>query len=138
MISRDQLKQAVAALLDSLALEHPLGHQDSKAARYVLTTSGGAQIELMFEKNAQVPANLWCVDKAVARLPGGLAGTHSLASGLHAHKNAKGQTLYGRHSSLENMPQLGRADLIRFRLENLSDAGVILDHLLTVTPADLK
>lgn len=138
MIARDQLKRAVAALLDSLAEEHPLDHQDSKAARYVLTTSGGAQIELMFEKNAQVPANLWCLGKAVAGLGGGPAASHSPASALHAQKNTKGQTLYGRHSSLENMPQLGSADLTRFRLESLSDAGIVIDHLLTVTPADLK
>lgn len=138
MIDRDQLKKAVVALLDSLAAEHPLGHQDSKAARYVLTTSGGAQIELMFEKNAQVPANLWCLEKAVARLVGGPSATASPASVLHAKKNAKGQPLYGRHSSLENMPQLGNADLICFRLKSLSDAGVVLDHLLTVTPAELK
>jgi hypothetical protein len=138
MIARAQLKKAIVALLDSLAEEHPLAHQNSKAARYVLVTLGGAHIELMFEKNDGVSANLWCLDKAVARLTGGPTVSHSPASALYTKQNDQGETLYGRHSSLKKMPQLGRADLVCFRLETLREAGMILDHLLSLKPADIE
>ena len=62
----------------------------------------------------------------------------SPAASVHARTNDAGTTLYGRHSSLENMAQLGAADLVRFRIEKLTDAGLILDHLLSLTPDDLK
>lgn len=139
MIEREQLKHSVTALLDSLAAEHPLGHQDSKAARYVLTTPTGAKLEIMFEKNAKSPANLWVLEKAAKGLaPSALRFTRSPSSSLRAKANAQGAILYCRHSALENMPQLGDADLYRFPIASLTDAGIILDHLLALDRADLR
>jgi hypothetical protein len=93
----------------------------------------------MFEKNETVPANLWCLDKAGGSLANGsVLAAASPAAIVHARVNDDGTTLYGRHSSLENMPQLGAADLVRFRIETLTDAGALLDHLLALTPGDLK
>jgi predicted helicase len=47
--SRAALKSAVLAILDQVALEHPVGHQGKLAARYVLRSQNGERIELMFE-----------------------------------------------------------------------------------------
>lgn len=139
MIDRDQIKQSVVVLLDLLAAEHPLGHQDSKAARYLLTTPAGAKIEILFEKNVKSPANLWVLEKAAkGLLSSPLRFKRSPAKTLRTTKNSKGATLYGRHSALEKMPQLGDADLFRFPVETLTDVGTVLDHLLSLKPSDLN
>lgn len=36
---------------------------------------------------------------------------------------------YGRHSALEKMPELGRADLVYFAPKDFTELGVILDYL---------
>jgi hypothetical protein len=61
---RGLLKRAIVGLLDAVANEHPLGHQESKAARYVLPTRSGALIEIMFERDEKSPPNLWCLEAA--------------------------------------------------------------------------
>lgn len=58
------IKRAILRLLDAVSDEHPLGHQPSKAARYVLLSRHAARVEIMFEKNADSPLNLWCRESA--------------------------------------------------------------------------
>ena len=38
-VDRSHLKTAIVAMLDTLGVEHPLGHQDAYARRYLLTRS---------------------------------------------------------------------------------------------------
>ena len=67
-LDKETLKVAAVALLDSLSEQHPLGHQNSKARRYVLLASGGTPLEVMFEQDAKSSANLWVHAKAAGPL----------------------------------------------------------------------
>lgn len=58
-LDRAIIKSAAVALLDALAEEYPLKHQDSKARRYILAAPGGQQSEVMFEQDPKSPPNLW-------------------------------------------------------------------------------
>lgn len=60
-------------------------------------------------------------------------GKPSPASKLRSEISKDGKPLYGRHSALEKMPQLGEADPIYFAPTNLAELGEILDQLLTVS-----
>jgi len=135
---RGLLKRAIVGLLDVVAEEHPLGHQDSKAARYFLTTRSGATVEIMFEKNETSPPNLWCLDAAAgSSLISELDPSPSPRSDLWTKRGKSGKLLYGRHSALERMPQLGEADLVYFAPKTFQEVGKIIDRLLAVTAADL-
>lgn len=125
------IKSAAVALLDALGSEHPLKHQRSKARRYVLTATGGAPLEVMFERGPKSRPNLWVHAKAA----GHLKGTSSPAVELWTEIGKDGQANYGRHSALEKMPQLGAADLICLAPTNLAELGEILDQLLAVSAA---
>ena len=133
------LKRDILGLLDAVADEHPLGHQPRKAARYVLLSRHGARVEIMFEKNADSPANLWCHERAAgAALIATLQPQRYPSSALWAKRGAGGERLYGRHSALRAMPQLGEADLVRFTPTCVTEAEQIIDRLHAVTPADLS
>jgi hypothetical protein len=54
--SRDDLKRACLAAMDTVALEHSAQHQGKLVARYVLHTWRGAALELMFEKVSAISA----------------------------------------------------------------------------------
>lgn len=135
---RDRLKSSLMALLDCIAAEHPLEHQDSKAQRYVLTSRHAQPIEIMFEKNDKSPPNLWCLTAAAgAGLQAEVPNKSSLSSKLRSEIGKKGTLQYGRHSALEHMPQLGEADLTCFAPTSFQQIGQIVDRLLNVTAADL-
>lgn len=135
---RQFIKDAAVGLLGAIAMEHRLGHQPSKAARFVLTSRHGADVEIMFEKNEHSPPNLWCLEKAAgAALIAKLQPRSSPARLLRTTLGPDGRPQYGRHSSLEKMDQLGEADLVRFAPRSLAELGVIIDRLRSVTAADL-
>lgn len=56
---RFALKRACMDRRAQVAVEHPAGHQDKLAARFILRTPSGERIELMFEKGDASSANLW-------------------------------------------------------------------------------
>ena len=60
------------------------------------------------------------------------------SSVLWAKRGAGGERLYGWHSALRAMPQLGEANLVRFTSACLAEAEQIIDRLRAVTPADLS
>jgi hypothetical protein len=96
-IDRDTLKAGITALLDALALEHPLGHQPEYAGRYLLKCPSGAELELMFEKSSKTRPNLWCLEKAVASLStSAIEQRRSPASSLYARPGRDGKANYGR------------------------------------------
>ncbi|MER8725242.1 hypothetical protein [Mesorhizobium sp. M1027] len=130
-VDRTYLKSAIAAMLDVLAIEHPLGHQEAYVRRYILTTPSGKRIELMFEQSAKTPANIWLeASVAGSLLRSWTKHRLSPASQLYAKPGKNGDPQYGRHSALETMPALGTADLICMQPKTLAEAGAILDHLL--------
>lgn len=129
MTDRALIKAAATALLDTLGETHPLGHQASKARRYVLSVPGGTPLEVMFEQNPESPPNLWVLATAAA----GLTGKPSPAAKLRSEIGKDGQPNYGRHSALEKMPQLGEADLLCLAPSSLAELGEILDHLLATS-----
>ena len=132
------LKDGAVGLLTAIAEEHPLGHQRSKAARFVLISRHGVKVEIMFEKNMTSPRNLWCLEKAAGpALIARLKPKSSPASKLRTSYGADGKVQYGRHSSLERMDQLGEADLVCFAPESLTEIGEINDRLRSVTASDL-
>ncbi|MDO1580963.1 hypothetical protein [Rhizobium oryzicola] len=132
-VDRSHLKTAMAAILDALAQEHPLGHQDTYARRYILTTRSGMPLELMFEQSPKTPANLWIERRLAGALTtSGIKQRQSLASSLYSVIGKNGDPQYGRHSALEKMPNLGNVDLICLQSETLAEVGRILDQLLAV------
>ncbi|WP_139323317.1 hypothetical protein [Roseomonas sp. TAS13] len=139
MEDRQFLKDGAVGLLTAIAEEHPLGHQPSKAARFVLTSRHGVKVEIMFEKNMTSPPNLWCLEKAASpALIARLKPKRSSASKLRTSRGPDGKVQYGRHSSLERMGQLGEADLVCFAPDSFAEIGEIIDRLRSVTASDLS
>ena len=130
-IDRSHLKTAIGAMLDALAIEHPIKHQDAYARRYILEAKSGNKLELMYEQSDKTPANIWVLAHH-ATFPAApkVKQRQSPATSLYASKGKTGMLLYGRHSALENMPSLGKADLTCLQPETIAEAGTILDHLL--------
>ena len=136
---RALLKRAALGLLDAVAEEHPLGLQTSKAARFIMVSDDGARVEIMFEKHDDSPPNLWCLERAAG--PSIIAARdprRSPASGLWTKRGKDGELLYGRHSALKEMPQLGEADLVCFTPETVAEIGQIIDRLSRVSRDDLS
>lgn len=138
-IEREFLKRAILGLLDAVADEHSLGHQESKAARYVLASKDRTSVEIMFEKNSRSPPNIWCHEKAAGKA---LISAHRPKRSpprAPATKGGKaGSPSYGRHSALEKMQQLGDADFVCFAPTTIAQAGEIIDRLHCVTPSDMS
>ena len=135
---RQFLRASALGLLGAVAQEHPLSHQSSKAARFILTSRHGVDVEVMFEKDDRSPPNLWCLEKAAgAALIGKLGPRSSPARLLRTTLGSDGKPQYGRHSSLERMEQLGDADLVCFSPQSLAELGEIIDRLRSVAAADL-
>lgn len=128
-LSRAALKGAILACLDSLGSRHALGHQGAYASRYTLRSDHGATIEVMFEKGEKSPANLWVrADQASALEGGPIPLRRSPAATLYQKPSKTGGRSYGRHSALEPMPLLGRADLLCLALRSVED----LDRVMAV------
>lgn len=135
-LSRAALKGAILARLDSLGREHPLGHQGAYANRYILRSDHGALVELLFEKGEKSPPNLWVrADQAGALQGGPIPLRHSSAAMLYQKPSKDGGRSYGRHSALEPMPILGRADLLCFALRSVEDLDQVVAVLIQAQPA---
>ncbi len=130
-MDREELKAHCLERLDTLAVEHPSGHQGILAARYLLRCREGDRAEVMFEKGPRTPANLWVAHKRVADLIAapGLHFRLSPASALFVSKGSNGKPIYGRHSALKTMRELSHADLICFTIHTIDDLDRILVHL---------
>ena len=48
VMNREMLIAACLALIDQVATEHPAGHQGKLAARYIIRSSSGERVGLMF------------------------------------------------------------------------------------------
>lgn len=128
------LKNAIVLQLDREGEEHSKGRQDKFANRYTMRSSEGALVELMFEKGEKSPANLWVKQCFVLELlEGDIPFTLSPASKLNQKVGRSGEVLYGRHSALKHMMQLGNADLVCFALRSMEDLKQILLVLKRVT-----
>ena len=129
-LDRVAFKRAIVLRLDGVAEEHRLGHQDAYANRYKMKSADDAPIELMFEKGAEQLANLWMLAEYVAPLlDRSIAFELSPKSRLYTVPAKNGGMQYGRHSALEDMMQLGRADLVRFDLASMAELDRILATL---------
>jgi hypothetical protein len=85
----------------------------------------------MFEKGPKSPPNLWVAHRHAAVLiaQSGLQFRQSPASVLFTTKASNGKPIYGRHSALKPMRELGNSDLICFRITSPGELDRILDHL---------
>lgn len=130
-MTRDELRQAILSKLDACALEHPSGHQGSKAARYVMHTPKSGPVELMFEKGPTSAPNLWVAERFVADLleDAAFEFRRAPASVLFATKGKDGKPQYGRHTGLKPMTQLSHADLVCIRLNTTGELDRILEHV---------
>jgi hypothetical protein len=132
-IDLKNLKRAIVMRLDREAREHSKGHQASYANRYALRTADGMLVELMFEKGDKSPANLWVRQDFVQELlEGQIPFILSPASKLYQLVGKTGEKQYGRHSAIEEMMQLGKADLVCFDLREMADLDLILAILSRV------
>ena len=134
-MNMNELKREIISRLDRVAHEHPMGHQRRYANRYVLLSSAGLRVELMFQKDEKTPAYLWVKKQFVEELlynesmNNNLIYKESLSSDLYNVVSNTGKLQYGRHSALSSMPQLVDADLVRFKLRNTSDFERIIETL---------
>ncbi|MFV0514258.1 MAG: hypothetical protein ACK5MY_11610 [Jhaorihella sp.] len=130
-MSPEELKRHCLSRLDECALEHPTGHQGQLAARYLLKRADGNVAEIMFEKGPKSPPNLWVAHRRVTGLitRPGLQFRLSPASALFATKGSNDKPIYGRHSALKPMRELGHTDLVCFRITSPGDLDRILGHL---------
>lgn len=132
-VGRATLKLACLRQLDARAIEHPAGHQGKLAARYLLRSSGGEGIELMFEKGPNSSANLWVLRRFAEVIQDfGVAVRHSPAALLYQQKDAAGKPQYGRHSALKPMRQLVNADLVCFSIEHETEIERMLTDLAQI------
>jgi len=128
-LSSVKLKQAIINRLDAVAAPHDLGHQGAYANRYTMRSEQSAPVELMFEKAETTKPHLWVLADQVSSIPeGGIPSVHYSKDDLYKVPAKNGGLQYGRHSALEKMTWLGKADLIRFTLRSIAD----LDHVLSV------
>lgn len=98
-----------------------------------MRSSDGALVELVFEKGDESPANLWIKqDFVLDLLDGHIPFTLSPASKLYQTVGKTGEKQYGRHSAIEEMMQLGKADLVCFALRKMADLDEILAKLAQV------
>jgi len=120
MTSREQLKKSILAALDRVAEEHEVGHQSVKGARYSLRADSGRLVEIMFEKDADSPPNLWCLDKLIGEdIRRELQFARYPKTDLFQKIGKDGEPDYGRHSALLGLNKLERADLLRIEIKNL-------------------
>jgi len=118
-----QFKKQVEKLLDQAGREHASKHQPSKANRYVIQVMGGFPFQVMFEKGAKSPPNIWCL----ANVANHVTGIECEIDRADRLRQVPGQ--YGRHSALEQMPQLANADLAKFVPKTLTDVRAIIDAI---------
>ncbi len=131
-MDRTKLKAAIVERLDASAAPHKIGHEQTNANRYVLRSAKGTSVEIMFEKGGTGNANLWVQTDLVSSIqPGRIEQRKYMAKSLNSKQNAKGKTVYGRHSGLRPMEQLGNADLTRFTLASVAE----LDQIIAVLRA---
>lgn len=130
-LSRANLKRAIVNRLDAIAEPHRLGHQDAYANRYVTRSAHDAPVELMFEKDPETEPHLWVLADQVRSIPQDavLSALYS-KDDLYKLPAKNGGKQYGRHSALEKMTWLGKADLVRFTLGSVQDLDLILSVLM--------
>lgn len=127
---RAALKRACLDRLDAVAKEHPAGHQDKLAARYVLHSPGGDRISLMFEKHHSTPACLWIEHRfAQALLHLGIPCLEYPVTELYPHGEGT-RRRYGRHAALKAMRDLANTHLVRFEIGNIGEMELLLRGLM--------
>lgn len=130
ILDRADMKAACLTMLETAAIEHPAGHQGKLAARYIIRTTSGERIGLMFEKGERTKPYVW-IERRFARdlLDLDIEFRLSLASSLYQEAEPGGKRTYGRHAALKSMRDLANADLIRFTIERVSQMETILQKL---------
>jgi len=130
-LSMPHLKRAIVNRLDATAAEHRLGHQDAYANRYIMRSDHDVPIEVMFEKDPETEPHLWVLAEQVASIPeGAIPADLYSKDDLYKVPAKNGGMQYGRHSALEKMTWLGKADLMRFTLRTVADLDQILSVLM--------
>jgi hypothetical protein len=130
-LSRPHLKRAIVNRLDAAAKEHRIGHQDAYANRYSMRSDDNVPVELMFEKDPETESYLWVLAAQVANLSDGTIPAEFYSKDDLYNVPAKnGGMQYGRHSALEKMTWLGKANLVRFTLGSVADLDQILSVLM--------
>ncbi|MGO7375050.1 hypothetical protein ACC721_07260 [Rhizobium ruizarguesonis] len=127
-------KKQIERLLDQAGREHRSKHQGVYANRYVIHVTGGVPFDVMFEKGAKTPPNIWCVAKVAEHVE----DVECEIDRADRLRQVPGQ--YGRHSALEHMPQLANADLAKFVPKTLTHVRAIIDAIkdLSENPETLK
>ena len=130
-LSRLNLKRFVMNRLDDVAQEHRLLHQEAYANRYSMRSGHDAPVEIMFEKDPEMEPYLWVLASQVASIPEGTIPSEFYSKDdLYKVPAKNGGMQYGRHSALEKMTWLGKADLVRFNLRSLADLDLVLSAVM--------
>ncbi|MAM08906.1 MAG: hypothetical protein CML23_00290 [Rhizobiaceae bacterium] len=127
-----QFKKQIERLLDQAGREHRAKHQGVYANRYVIHVTGGVPFDVMYEKGAKTPPNIWCLAKVADHV----SGVECEIDSADRLRRIPGQ--YGRHSALEKMPQLANADLAKFVPKTLTDVRTIIDAIKSLSENSVK
>lgn len=138
------MQAACLALIEAAATEHPVGHT-KLVRRYVLRSTEGDRINLMFEKSGKSRVKLWLAREHAGDLRKlGLAFDDYPASALYQPTEDGDVPSNGRHPALKSMRDLANADLIRMTIDRSNQMQVTLTKLAafapprTPTPADAR
>ena len=111
--ARRALKDACLALLDSVAGEHPSGHQSKLAARYLIISQSGERIGLMFEKHVSASAHVWISRHFAQGLADGIVPVREYkAEQLYQSVDTETEPTYGRHAALKSMRDIDRKSVV--------------------------
>ncbi|RVC79880.1 hypothetical protein EN745_14670 [Mesorhizobium sp. M4A.F.Ca.ET.022.05.2.1] len=124
------LKAHCQSRLDREAAEHPSGHQNVHARRYLLPRKGRSPIEAAIIVKPDSKLQIWCeADGVDLSRVSGLQPEKRLGSETYSTVGASGNVLYGRHSALKTFDRLHRGDALRFVPETIGEVDRILDML---------
>ena len=130
VMNREMLIAACLALIDQVATEHPAGHQGKLAARYIIRSSSGERVGLMFEKGGKTKPYLWAArSHASELLEADVEFRVYLASSLYQEAGTGLKPNYGRHSALKPMRDLANVDLVRFSIDRVGQMELITQKL---------
>lgn len=132
MSAVDNLHSYCTKAMDATGSEHRSGHQNVHARRYIVTRVDGSMAEVVIVVQPGSSLQIWCEAKVADREKAmAFGGALRPGSETYAKTNAKGEKLYGRHSSLKTMDYLHRGDAYHFSPKSSGEVDRIIDLIVT-------
>lgn len=132
MSAVDNLHRYCTKAMDRIGREHRSGHQNVHARRYVVIRDDGSMVETVIIVQPASNLQIWCEAKVAAPEDAmAFGGKLRPGSETYVKTNAKGEKLYGRHSSLKTMDYLHRGDAYHFSPKSPVEVDRIINLIVT-------